>query len=311
MTSRSGSMDNEGEASSQSGGASPSDPAAAKLTVAGPISIVSGDVPEERRAWAKAMLATTLASYQPQDNGVEPDALAGEDTKKVDGKRRSITAELDASLTPALADLGYSRIAKFNFRATWGSRDIEHFLNVQTQYVPPSHLDVSAGLLNSGADQFSDYAKKYTTPGLRALTRRPGLGEYKLGFSLSFIDAWRGDRLVKLFGVDADDVAATVKDAVASKLMPRFARIKTCADLFDLLSKDEEPLRWFRCNALQRIAQLAYLGKKLGYSDPDIETVVTPHFHRLKYVLDPSIAPQAYLASVIADAAAAVRKGQE
>ena len=254
------------------------------------------------------MLETTLGSYQPQDNGVEPGVPAMATTEKAHGRRRSITSEIDAMLTPALADLGYSRFAKFNYRATWGSQDIEHFLNVHSQYVPPSHLGVSSGLLNPGADQFSDFSKKYATPGLRALTRRPGLGEYKLGFSLSFIDAWRGAGLFKILGVGPDDVAATMKDAVASKLLPRFGQIETCADLFDLASKYQEPLRWFRTNALLRIAQFAYLGKKVGYSDTEIEIVVAPHLHRLKFVLDPSITPQGYVTNIIADATAAVGK---
>ena len=277
------------------------DPNGAKI--AGPISIVPGGVSAERRAWAEIALQTMLTNYQPQDGGVEPNPEADNPAAKTANSPRQISQVLDDQLRLPLAQVGYRRVAKFHYRADWSTEDVEHFLHLRTQYIPPSYLSADMSFLNREADAFADYSRKYAIPSLRDYARKRGRWEWRTGFSLSFLDAWNGELMVKIADVEPETAVAEVLKGVREKLIPYVGWIRTTADLYEFLVRDEEPMAWYRLNTLYRMAEVAYLGKKLGYSDATITDALMPHSRQLRPYLDPQTMPaEQFIANIIADA---------
>ena len=255
-------------------------------------------------------LETVLANYPPQrrDQTEEPP----EDSNISVGGPEQKRVRLDDLLARALADVGYTRVAKLAYRAEWSTPQVEHILNFETQGTPKIFMFADAGLRNAEAEAFAERCqRRYTIPVIRDSKPASSPWFCPMHFSLGALAGWRAvSSYLNTLELSQAELTRIVQDSVTARLKPYVGGVTTLESLLEFLERDEEPMRWFRVGGFYRAALIVFLARSLGFAPHRIEATLLP---LAREVLDGVDTAQTdsdgYVADIIRDADIAIAAG--
>jgi hypothetical protein len=183
----------------------------------------------------------------------------------------------EKSITPGLSELGYVRLRRLTYKASWSSTDVEHFLFGRLIGGGNRFL-CDFGIRNPGAEQFAlECLKLFSGLGLRDVPRYYCSNRFPLG-------KWAGWSIRCTLTISAFSEAAfadKVKGDVEHLLLPVVRSILSPADLFSILSKNVEPCSWVTVGGPLRAAQVVYLGRRLGVTTSELRSMLQPYFTQI------------------------------
>lgn len=279
-------------------------------TIAGVIDVVPGKVSLEEKVRARQALN---ALQQVQDRSPRPpsgDAVSQSEgpLSAAPSNLRQKRIKIDDILAPALAMIGYKKVAKLTYRGEWSSAYVEHILTLETVGTPKIYLCGDAGLRNPRATAFVNqcrgryahpiilrdpYGTAYVDPPWFCPTHFP------IGIPISGKLPWRLD----MSAYSPSDLAQTLTEAVQSKLVPLVRPIVSTAALLELVERNEEPVLWVRTGACEQAAIVAYLAAALGADRMRTKALLLRNARWLGGWLDePRVTPESYIDHILDDA---------
>ncbi len=178
-------------------------------------------------------------------------------------------------VTDALAELGYRFVEGRNYRASWSTAEVEHFIYLQggnaISGAPPS---ANFGLRNLEAEAFAvECVARYGWSFLRERLdlRKKSACLMRSNFSRldpNYLRRWHPTR--GFIRLDDPGFGAALKISVQSKLLPLVQSLTSKNHLLPVLLGDDEPFRWFLTNGALRAAMVVALGAQLGAQPDDI-----------------------------------------
>ena len=183
----------------------------------------------------------------------------------------------EKSITPGLSELGYVRLKRLTYKASWSSTDVEHFLFAYLIGGGTRFL-CDFGIRNPGAEQFAlECLKLFSGLGLRDVPRYYCSNRFPLG-------KWAGWSIGWTLTISAFSEAAfadKVKGDVEHLLLPVVRSILSPTDLFSILSKNVEPCSWVTVGGPLRAAQVVYLGRRLGVTTSELRSLLQPYLTQI------------------------------
>jgi hypothetical protein len=180
----------------------------------------------------------------------------------------------EKSITPGLSELGYRRLKRLTYKASWSSIDVEHFL-FASLYGGGNYFRCEFGIRNPGAEQFGlECLKLFGGPLFHDVRFDPRYGCSR--FPLGKWAGWSGWSLT-ISALSEAAFADKVKGDIEHLLFPVIRSILSPADLFSLLIKDVEPCRWIMGNGATRAAEVVYLGRRLGVTTSELRSMLQPY----------------------------------
>jgi hypothetical protein len=201
-------------------------------------------------------------------------------------------------ITLGLAELGYRRLKKRTYKASWSSPDVEHFL-FSSLHAGRRRFSCDFGIRNPPAEQFAlECVKLYGGPAFQSIRFEPRDG-CSMRFSLGGLARWGS-----LWSLDISDMSeATLADKVTGVvrdlLFPVVRSILAPADLFSLLVKDAEPCPWLGVSGALRAAMIVYLGRGLGIQTGELESLLQPYLREIIGGVQRGVAPAYFLAEIL------------
>jgi hypothetical protein len=205
-------------------------------------------------------------------------------------------------ITSGLAELGYRRLKKRNYKAFWSSADVEHFLFLSLHSGGRS-LSCDFGIRNPPAEQFAlNCVKSYGGPAFQSIQCDP---RYccSMRFSLGGLARWGIRWSLTISDMSEATLADKVTCAVRDDLLPAVRSILAPADLFSLLIKDVEPCLWLGVSGAFRSAIIVYLGRRMGMETRELESMLQPHLRDITNGVQRGVTPNFFLSEVLRSAA--------
>ncbi len=186
----------------------------------------------------------------------------------------------DKLMQKELAGIGYDRLRKYIYRASWGTTAVEHFL----YFGKDSHQYFTAefGLRNPDADQFGIEAiAKYGHPNHQLwLRERDAATACSMTFEFARLDKFSRNLWprVRLPEISGQDLANLVAGFVRQHLLPIIASITDLQSYLAFLLADRDPNRWLVSrNLMIRAAQVVAVSAQLGHSHAETKELLRPH----------------------------------
>jgi hypothetical protein len=209
----------------------------------------------------------------------------------------------EKSITSGLAELGYRRLKKRTYKASWSSADIEHFLFLSL-HAGGRYFSCDFGIRNPPAELFAlECVKLYGGPAFQSIRFEPRDG-CSMRFSLGGLARWGTLWSLAISDMSEATLADKVTCAVRDDLLPAVRSILAPADLFSLLLKDAEPCRWLRVSGALRSAMIVYLGRRMGMETRELESMLQPHLRDIVSGVQRGVAPSVFLSEVLRSAEA-------
>jgi len=204
-------------------------------------------------------------------------------------------------ITSGLAELGYRRLKKRTYKASWSSADVEHFLFLSL-HAGGRYFSCDFGIRNPPAELFAlECVKLYGGPAFQSIRFDPRDG-CSMRFSLGGLARWDILWSLKISGMSEATLADKVTCAVRDLLLPVVRSILAPADLFSLLTKDVEPCRWLSVSGALRVAMIVYLGRRMGMETRELEAMMQPHLRDITNGVERGVAPSFFLSEVLQSA---------
>lgn len=187
----------------------------------------------------------------------------------------------EKSLTPGLSELGYVRLKRLTYKASWSSTDVEHFL-FASLFAGGDRFLCDFGIRNLGAEQFAlECLKLFSGPRLREVRFNPRY-DCSNRFPLGKWAGWSIGANLTISAFSEAAFADKVKGDVEHLLLPVVRSIQSPADLFSVLSKNVEPCSWVTlAGGPLRAAQVVYLGRRLGVTTSELRSMLQPHLPQI------------------------------
>jgi hypothetical protein len=185
----------------------------------------------------------------------------------------------DKVMQRELAGIGYCRLRKYIYRASWSTVAVEHFLYFGKD--SRQYFTAEFGLRNPDAEEFGIEAiAKYGHPNHQLwLRERDAATACSMTFEFERLDkfsrsSWPRVRLPEISG---HDLAILVAGFVRKSLLPIIAGITGLESYLAFLLADREPHPWFASNMMIRAAQVVAVSSQLGYSKDETKELLKPH----------------------------------
>jgi hypothetical protein len=187
----------------------------------------------------------------------------------------------EKSLTPGLSELGYVRLKRLTYKASWSSTDVEHFL-FATVFAGGNRFLCDFAIRNPGAEQFAlECLKLFSGPRLREFRFNPRY-DCSNRFPLGKWAGWSIGWTLTISAFSEAAFADKVKGDVEHLLLPVVRSILSPADLFSILSKNVEPCSWVTvAGGPLRAAQVVYLGRRLGVTTSELRSMLQPYLTQI------------------------------
>jgi hypothetical protein len=206
-------------------------------------------------------------------------------------------------ITSGLAELGYLRLKKRTFKASWSSADVEHFLFFSL-YSGGHYFICQFGMRNPPAERFAlECLRLYAGPAFESVRFDPRYS-CSMRFSLGRLARWGFRSSLTMSEISQPALADKVKSDVRDLLLPAVRSILAPADLFSLLIKDTEPCRWLGVSGALRSAMIVYLGRRMGMETRELESMLQPHLIDIVGGVQRGVAPSSFLSEVLRSAEA-------
>jgi hypothetical protein len=208
----------------------------------------------------------------------------------------------EKSIAPGLAELGYLRLKKRTFKASWSSADVEHFLFLSL-HSGGHYFTCDFGIRNPPAERFAlECLKLYGGPFFQTARFEPPRYRCSMRFSLGRLAGWGFRSSLTISDMSEVALADKVKSDVRDHLLPAVRSILAPADLFSLLIKDVEPCRWLGVSGALRSAIIVYLGRRMGIETRELESTLQPHLRDIIGGVQRGVAPSFFLSEVLREA---------
>ena len=209
----------------------------------------------------------------------------------------------EKSITSGLAELGYRRLKKRTYKASWSSADVEHFLFFSL-HSGGRYFSCDFGIRNPPAERFAlECVKLYGGPAFQSIRFDPRDG-CSMRFSLGGLARWGTRWSLTISDMSEATLADKVTCAVRDDLLPAVRSILAPADLFSLLIKDVEPCRWLGVSGALRSAMIVYLGRRMGMETRELKSMLQPHLRDIVSGVQRGVAPSFFLSEVLRSAEA-------
>lgn len=209
----------------------------------------------------------------------------------------------EALVSRTLADLGYERVKRFGYRASWSTEEVEHFLYFDLWGTPRNFLTAYFGLRNPRAEAFGDRSILALGGYLYHLRQYDARTHCWMKFSLGMLAGWQPRSSIYLPDVTGPEIAETITASVRGGLFPLVANVTTADRLLTLLLTDGEPFLWARTNGSVRAALIVDLARQLGMPSEKIRAVLKPYRDEIGVNLSraPDPNPDSYIEKILAD----------
>jgi hypothetical protein len=283
-------------------------------SIAGVIGVVRGEVSPEEKAQARQMLNALqqVRDRSPPLTGPKTDSRAQEHSDAASHNVNWKRVKLDDVLAPALAEVGYKKVAKLTYLGEWSTKEVEHVLTLETYGVPKIYLYGDAGLRNPQASAFADQCRdRYADPGLLRCLRETGYvyppwfcpTQFPIGLLLGGKLPWSLD----MSACSPNEVARTLAESVRSKLVPFVSPVVSAAAFLEFLERNQEPVLWVRTSGCAQAAIVAYLAAALGVDRATTKTRLLQNARSIVGCLDETrLTPESYIEHILDDAEVAV-----
>jgi len=206
-------------------------------------------------------------------------------------------------MTSGLAELGYLRLKKRTYKASWSSEDVEHFLFLSL-HSGRHYFTCDFGIRNPPAERFAlECLKLHGGPFFQTIRFDPRYG-CSMRFSLGRLAGWGFRSTLTISDMSEEALADKVKSDVRDLLCPVVRSILAPADLFSLLVKNVEPCRWLGVSGALRAAMIAYLGRRMGIETSELESMLQPYLRDITGSVQRGVAPSFFLSEVLRSAEA-------
>ena len=186
----------------------------------------------------------------------------------------------EKSITPGLSELGYVRLKRLTYKASWSSTDVEHFLFASV-FGGGDRFLCDFEIRNPGAERFArECLKLFSAPGLREFRFSPRY-DCSNRFPLGKWAGWSIGWTLTISAFSETAFADKVKGDVERLLLPVVHSILSPADLFSILSKNVEPCSWVTVGGPLRAAQVVYLGRRLGVTTSELRSMLQPYLTQI------------------------------
>jgi hypothetical protein len=283
-------------------------------SIAGVIGVIPGEVSPEEKARARQMLN---ALQQVRDRS--PISAAQNATPKArehsvaasqDVKRKRV--KLDDIFAPALAEVGYKKVAKLTYRGEWSTPEVEHVLTLDTSGSPKVYLGGVAGLRNPRTSAFADQCRnRYAHPVILRCLRESGYvyppWSCPSGLPLFALTPDRFSWRLDLSAQSPSDLAQALSEFVRSKLVPLVSPVISTAAFLEFLERNEEPVLWARMGGSTQAAIVAFLARKLGIAREKTKASLITRAKLIENGIDTTrLTPETYIDHILDDAEVAV-----
>jgi hypothetical protein len=186
----------------------------------------------------------------------------------------------EKSLIPGLSELGYVRLKRLTYKASWSSTDVEHFL-FASLFGGGNYFRCDFGIRNPGAEQFAlECLKLFGGPLFHDVCFDPRY-DCSNRFPLGKLAGWSVRWSLTISAFSEPALADKVKDDIEHLLLPIVRSILSPADLFSLLIKNVEPCSWITVGGPLRAAQVVYLGRKLRVTTSELRSMLQPYLPQI------------------------------
>jgi len=204
----------------------------------------------------------------------------------------------EKSMTPGLAELGYLRLKKRTYKASWSSTDVEHFLFFSL-YGGGNYFTCYFGIRNPPAQRFALECLKLYGGSLFQTVRFDHRYSCSMRFSLGGLAGWGPQWSLTISDMSEAALADKVKCDVRDLLFPVVRSILAPADLFSLLIKDVEPCRWLGVSGAIRAAMIVYLGRRMGIQTSELESMLQPYLKDIAGSVGREVASYSFLEEIL------------
>jgi hypothetical protein len=217
----------------------------------------------------------------------------------------------EASLTHALADIGYRRLKRRTYRADW-STEVEHFIYLQLYGTPADFLAASFGIKTKESERFAIQSMQTYGSEVDRLGRHDERSDCYMRGSLGQLASWGMRSSLTVSSMSGPALAAKIKHDIEALLFPVIRGITSLDLLLRFWLADAEPCPWYRCNAAMRAAMIVNVARRVGVAPAEIRKLLEPHLRQigrphLHKALEPD--PGSYVDKVIRDAYAKASPG--
>ncbi len=229
-------------------------------------------------------------------------------------------------LNGVLGDLGFSPVGRrsyddsneFGFRANRRSEAVELFVGFATRGRVAYGLQATCSLSNRLAEQFADAQMLLVLPAAyeQIFAESPVL-EGVLNLGLGADQGWASGNLLELHKSSIAEIAGRIEAAAKNYVEPKFGAIDTLEALYEFALSGREPFPWndprlrVKLGSPQRVAMVAYLGRRIGVDPKHLKDALLPHVGLFKsppYAWAPS--SEEYMDLVLAHADEAIAQGK-
>jgi hypothetical protein len=209
----------------------------------------------------------------------------------------------ERSMASGLAELGYLRLKKQVYRASWSSTDVEHFLFLSL-YGGGNYFTCEFGLRNSAAERFAvDCLRLFAGPVFRDVRFDPRF-DCRMRFSLGALAAWPSRSSLLITAMSDAALTDKMKSDIKDLLFPVVRSVLSAEDLFSFLMRDDESSRWLKVSGAVRAAKIVYLGRQLGIRTIELEAMLQPFMQEIGANIgrDPTedwVSPAVFLSEVL------------
>jgi hypothetical protein len=185
----------------------------------------------------------------------------------------------DKLMQRELAAVGYDRLRKFIYRASWSTAAVEHFLYFGKD--SRQYFTAEFGLRNPDADQFGvETMVKYGHhPNFQLWASERDATTCSMTFDFGRLDKFSEDSWprVRLPEISGHDLGILVVGFVRQHLLPVIEGVTDLQTYLAFLLADREPHPWFASNMMIRGAQVVAVSAQLGRSHAETRQLLKPY----------------------------------
>jgi hypothetical protein len=213
----------------------------------------------------------------------------------------------ERTITSIVGEQEYARLKRFSYKANWSTPDVEHFLFFSTYGNPRAFLTADFGVRNVDAQNFSVKSIQAYGGGAYHLVARDESNQCYMRFPLGKLAGWAPRWSLTFSKMSDGDLAELLTWAIREMLFPVIRDVTNLDRFISLLMCDEEPVRWVHVNGAMRMAQIAYLARRLGMGAIEIRSMLERRANKIRAHLGRgALDPAAYIDQVIVDSETAV-----
>jgi hypothetical protein len=208
----------------------------------------------------------------------------------------------EASLTQALAEVGYRRLKRHTYQAEW-STEVEHFLFFKL-HGAGDFLAAEFGIRTKESEDFAIRSIQTYGSDLDRFSRRDEKDSCVIRGSLGELGSWGICSSLIVSSMSGVAVATKANHDIEALLFPVIRGITSLDLLLSFWLTDAEACPWYRCNGAMRAAMIVNVARRVGIAPAEVRQLLEPHLKQISYHLrdTPDPDPGSYVDKVIRDA---------